>query len=115
MQKGAKLGVESCAAVCRERRVICTRGRVGRKELALHLEEVGEGDAAALLGGCHDDEAQRSIGVGFRTAALVINRAAGGRVGDVMDEQPFMGVSKFLGLVVRDLWEDDRGEGGSGS
>lgn len=107
MEKGAELRVESCTAVGRERRVICARGRVGRQELAFHLEEVGEGDAAALLGGGHDDEAQGRIGVGFRAAALVIDRAAGGRVGNVVDEQPFMGVCEFLGLVVGDLGEDD--------
>lgn len=107
MEKRAQLGVESCTAVGWERRVICARGRVGRQELALHLEEVGEGDAAALLGGGHDYEAQGCIGIGFRAAALVISRAAGGRVGDVMDEQPFMGVCQFLGLVVGDLGEDD--------
>lgn len=107
MEKRAQLGVESGTAVGWERRVICARGRVGRQELALHLEEVGEGDAAALLGGRHDDEAQGRIGVGFRAAALVIDRAAGRRVGDVVDEEPFMGVGQFLGLVVGDLGEDD--------
>lgn len=107
MEKRAQLGVESCTAVGWERRVICARGRVGRQELALHLEEVGEGDAATLLGGGHDDEAQRRIGIGFRAAALVIDRAAGWRVGDVVDKEPFMGVGQFLGLVVGDLGEDD--------
>ena len=60
-----------------------------------------------MFGGGYDDEAQGRVGGGFSAAALVVDCAAGRRVGDVMDEEPFMGIGEFLGFVVGDLWEDD--------
>lgn len=55
LHKRAELRVERRAAICGQRPKIGTRRRVGGEELALRFEEEGEGDAAALFGGCHDD------------------------------------------------------------
>ena len=41
-------------------------------------------------------------------------RFAGGRVHNAVHKEPFMGVGEFLGLLVRDLGEDDRGQGRGG-
>jgi hypothetical protein len=42
---------------------------------------------------------------------LFVSRLACRGVGDVVNEQSFMGISQFLGFVVGDLGEDDRRDG----
>lgn len=107
MQEGAQLGIEGGAAVGRESRVVCAGGCVCGQKLALHFEEVREGDAAALLGCCDHYEAQGCVGAGLAAAAMLVGGRACWRVRNVVYEQAFMGVGELLGLVVGDLGEDD--------
>lgn len=81
------------------------------KEFALHLQQVGERDAAALLGGRDHEISERGIAIGLGATVLFVSRLACRGVGDVVNEQSFMGISQFLGFVVGDLGEDDRRDG----
>lgn len=109
LQQRAQLGVERRAAVRRQRREVGRGGWVGGQELALYLQQEGERDAAAELG-CGDDQvAERGVRGEFLGLRAIFGRA-GRRVGDVVHEEPFVGVRQFLGLAVRDLGQDDGGQ-----
>lgn len=107
LDERAQFGVERGAAVGGEGGEVGAGGRVGGEELALHFEEVGEGDAAALFGGCDDDVAEWCVGVGLGGRGGLVGGGAGRGVGDVVHEEAFMGEGELLGLVMGDLGEDD--------
>lgn len=71
LQQRAELIVEGSATVSRESREVRAGGRVSGEELALDFEEEGEGNAAALFGGCNDDVAEGRVGVGFALAGVI--------------------------------------------
>lgn len=64
-----------------------------------------------MLSGRDHEIAERGIATGLGATILVVGRVACRGVGDVVNEQSFMGVSQFLGLVVGDFGEDDRRDG----
>lgn len=84
LHKRAELRVEPRTAIRRQRSEIGTRRGIGREELAFYFEEKGEGNAAALFGGCHDDVSQRIVRGGFVVVGIIA--FACGRVRNAVHE-----------------------------
>lgn len=74
-------------------------GWVSGQKLALHLKQECEGNAAALLGRRDGKVAERGVRGEFLILRAIFG-GAGGRVRNVVHEEPVVRISQFLGLVV---------------